>query len=211
MIWVRGPLWDGFWLLSGIPLVLLGVGLVIGLHLPVYALLVVGVVVLQTGHSIAPVALAWSHPGFRQRVLLKRPIRFLIIPGCLLVGLTLGGWFSGRYWPGALINPVTWAYSPSRQMPWVMAVVTVHSLWNWWHFGRQNFGVMSIYRRKSCRPLWARCQLYRRLLRSRALRRDRSNFANGLGDVCRGFSQGRLRQPCCWFRWTRRPGCQNPQ
>ena len=149
MIWVRSPWFDGFWLLSGIPFALLAAVLVLGFHLPIYALLVVGIIVFQTGHSIAPMVLAWSHAEFRRRVVLRRPLRYMVIPGCLITMLTVGGWASGRYWPGDLINPITWAYTPSRQMPWVMAVVTFHSLWNWWHFGRQNFGIMSIYRRKS--------------------------------------------------------------
>src|SRR5215831_2115024 len=59
--WIRSPWWDGFWLLSGLP-----IGLVIMLTCPgkVFAL-ACAIMILDTAHIVSPLLLAWSQPQLR--------------------------------------------------------------------------------------------------------------------------------------------------
>jgi hypothetical protein len=115
MTWICGPLWDGFFLLSGLP---------IGLML-VYAAAPVGLgfftaaIVLETAHVLSPIVLVWTHAGLR-RIAMKEWVKWLAVPlillgGCFLVPMS---WVFGLYWS-----------------------------WNIYHFGMQNFGVVSLYQR----------------------------------------------------------------
>jgi hypothetical protein len=65
LTWIRSPWWDGFWILSGLP-----VGLA-ALFMPPAALLMFFTlaVFLETSHAFSPIALAWSHASFRQLIL----------------------------------------------------------------------------------------------------------------------------------------------
>ena len=147
MSWVRGPWWDGCWLLSGLPVGLVATALWLG-GVPYFWMLAFGVVVFQTAHTISPIALAWLHTGFR-KLMLGRPIKFIALPLGLIVIWTLAGYVGGWYWPQPSFNPVTLKIDmSSRWEPlWIMGAV--YAIWNIYHFGKQNFGVMSVYRRKA--------------------------------------------------------------
>ena len=124
MKWIRGPLWDGCWILSGLPI---GLGLLL---LPPFALLIFFtlVVILETGHSFSPIMLAWSHNGFRS-LMLARPQQYIGLPvavfsAVLVVGVTTSlGWTS--YAPGPhqmfritdLTNPVPHARADVLRIP----------------------------------------------------------------------------------------------
>ncbi len=138
--WIRGPWWDGFWILSGLP-----VGLAL-LFLPPQALLAFFtlVVALETAHSFSPIVLAWSHSDFRRRCVLARPAKFILMPGIILVvaigvgAITSLGWTSLVPGPGRVWILTDW----TNPFP---AIVWVYWLWNIYHFGMQNFGVASLY------------------------------------------------------------------
>jgi hypothetical protein len=116
MRWVRSPLWDGCWLLSGLP-----IGLALMILLPprhAFAL-VATIMVLESGHVVSPIILAWTRPELRaivQREWIKHIAGPVAVMGGVLVFPT--AWVAGLYWA-----------------------------WNIYHFGMQNFGVSSLYLR----------------------------------------------------------------
>lgn len=148
MVWIRNPAWDCVWVLSGLPLalVLLGLSDVVPAALLTFWI----IVVLQQSHNLAPMVMAWGHRGFRTHMLAHRT-KFIAIPALILVGSMLTGWLSEALYPSFfpfrgtkidIIGPGGWQ-SPLGVM------LGVYFLWNTWHFAKQNFGVLSIYRTKS--------------------------------------------------------------
>jgi hypothetical protein len=168
--WIRGPFWDGTWILSGIPL---GVAFVLAsVWLPLFVpvcpaaarfhpalcnpigammklISIYAIVLLDFGHNLSPMCLAWTNDGFRQ-VMLKRPIRFIAAPLILLVIGTGAGIVSAKWFPtwqpfvNSAMNPLEVARPRLGNPFWWLLVI--YLLWN---FARQNFGVLSIYRLKS--------------------------------------------------------------
>lgn len=87
MTWIRSPLWDGFWILSGLP-----IGLALATQMVPIPVLLTLFIALNSSHLLAPVVMAWSHDGFRQ-IMLARKVRYILIPTGIIV---LGGVF-GNY------------------------------------------------------------------------------------------------------------------
>jgi hypothetical protein len=144
MACIRGPWWDGFWILSGLP-----VGLALLFAPPAARLAFFTLVVLlETGHSFSPIVLAWSHDGFRQ-LMLARPKKYILLPGAVFVAAfgvgaaTSLGWTSFRTDLTHQIFHVTDWRNPFPLVAWIYWV------WNIYHFGMQNFGVLQLYRRNS--------------------------------------------------------------
>jgi hypothetical protein len=156
VMWIRGPFWDGFFILSGLPL-----GLVLlcvtgpwydwpnphhyghSLVLLLFFLLVPS---LETGHALSPIAMAWGHSGFR-RFILERKTKFVLLPLAVFLGSASVGAATSlgltAYQPGPhRIFEVTGLTNPFPILVWIYMV------WNAYHFGMQNFGVLSIYRKK---------------------------------------------------------------
>lgn len=129
------------WLLSGLPI---GIALI---FLPPTALLACFTlfVLLETGHNLAPIVLAWSHSGFR-RAMLGRPRKFIIVPACVLgVMLAIGvvtslGWTS--YVPGA--HGLEALYGLTDWTNLLPVAMWIYWPWKIYHFGMQHFGVMQI-------------------------------------------------------------------
>jgi len=115
MKWVRGPWWDGFWLLSGLPiglaLVLTSNGRGIG---PIIAMTIM---VLETAHVVTPIALAFVRRELGD-IVLRKPIKCVGVPLALVAA--------------SLVAPASWFAGP-------------YFAWNIFHFGMQNFGVLSLY------------------------------------------------------------------
>jgi hypothetical protein len=126
MTWIRGPLWDGFWLLSGLPI---GLGLVIvaivfvpGQYMPA---LIAAIMLLESAHVASPIMLAWSKPELR--AIVRREWReYVVLPVALIAGV--------------LLAPATW-------------VAGFYFAWNIYHFGMQNFGLASLYVRGGDREM----------------------------------------------------------
>jgi hypothetical protein len=146
VIWVRGPLWDGVWILSGVPLGTMLMGLTF-LGLSQFTIIFWAVLLTQTGHLLSPLALAWSHDGFRQ-VMLQRVIKYVIIPIVTVCVTTLAAFASSFLYP-VRFDPI--AFGLIVDGPWytpLQMIAAIYALWNAYHFGMQAFGVMSIYRTK---------------------------------------------------------------
>jgi hypothetical protein len=153
--WIRGPLWDGFWVLSGLPIGLALLALTGPWydwpnpehyqHSVILLLFFSLAALLETGHSLSPIALASSHNGFR-RIMLERKAKYILLPtliftGSVLIGgLTSLGLTDYRPGPHHMFHINSWK-NPFPIMVWVYMV------WNAYHFGMQNFGVLSIYRK----------------------------------------------------------------
>ena len=151
MMWIRGPWWDIFWILSGLPIgfVLLCLSTSIPLALMTLSLLVL----LQTGHLLSPIALAWNHRGFRAAMRLQ-PAKYVVVPALILLSTTALGVVTSMIFTdfhpdlglSVKIHPAS-----DYTNPFVMMLV-VYAAWNAYHFAMQNFGILSIYRKK--------CQIY---------------------------------------------------
>jgi hypothetical protein len=119
MRWIRSPRWDGFWILSGLP-----IGLALASLPPAMGFLFfTAAVFLETGHAFSPIVLAWSHAGLR-RIAMDRWVESVAFPLLVFVGVFL--------------------------IP-IYAVFGIYYAWNIYHFGMQNFGVLSLYKRKQAR------------------------------------------------------------
>jgi TonB family protein len=139
--WVRGPLWDGFWMLSALwlaPIVLL---LVHGYSDPESSpldLLYFGLTALfWIGHRLSSTYLAYCTEAYRP-LLREQPIRFIVLP--LLV---TAGCF-------ALFLPA------DSELPWTreerligLAIIDYGCVT--YHFAAQHFGALSLYRSRADR------------------------------------------------------------
>jgi hypothetical protein len=146
--WIRGPLWDGFWILSGLPigLILVALSKTVPQTLLTFSLLVA----LQTGHLLSPIALAWLVPGFR-KIMLTQRIKYIGVPLLVLAVPTVIAAVASEglteYRPNLSIALQINQW-PDGKNPYLM-MIWVYAVWNIYHFGMQNFGVLSIYRRKA--------------------------------------------------------------
>lgn len=142
--WLGSPLWDSFWMLSGlwllsILLVAHGVG-----HVPLVPdMLALGAVAfLWGGHIISPVVVSWANRRLRAHMLDNKR-KFILLPLALLVvsvALSVLGDLS--QWAG-VPREVAAHLNPR------LSLFYAFMLWNIWHFSGQHYGVLSIYRRTS--------------------------------------------------------------
>jgi hypothetical protein len=154
--WIRSPAWDGIFVLSGLPI---GAALLYLTgpwydwpnpyhygHSQVLLSVFFLAVFLELGHSFSPIVLAWSHAGFR-RMMLERKAKFILFPAaafcaCAAVGVATGlGLTSYQHLRGRMFV-ITNLTNPFPILVWF------YMIWNAYHFGMQNFGVLSIYRNK---------------------------------------------------------------
>jgi hypothetical protein len=149
--WIRSPWWDCCWVLSGLPLGILlsAVPTALAFSRYPYDRFLLGIFIitvpLQVAHVASPLLAAWLNPGFR-RVMLSRPTQFVLWPTiifmvCIMIGVaTQTGWTSYDFLHPDQMWRVTGLTNPFPLLCWVYWV------WNLWHFGRQNYGVMRLYR-----------------------------------------------------------------
>lgn len=84
MRWIHSPLWDGFWILSGLPIGLALMLLSPGMVTP----LIVVVMVLESAHVVCPTLLAWMTPGLR-RIFLKEWREHVVAPVGVMIAVLL--------------------------------------------------------------------------------------------------------------------------
>jgi hypothetical protein len=149
--WIRGPWWDGFWILSGLPFGIVLTGL--GFFIPPVKIIVAAVLLCETAHLFSPVAMAWCNDGFRS-LMRRRPLKYVWGPLAILAATTAVAYVGSFSLSDLQFNPTRFSLSvgPTTLEQFknpFMIIVALYSLWNAYHFGMQNFGVLSIYRHKS--------------------------------------------------------------
>jgi hypothetical protein len=95
MRWIRSPLWDCFWIWSGLP-----IGLVLMLFAPgMVPSLVVAAMVLETAHVVSPMVLAWTRPELRA-IVSREWAKHIVGPIMVMCGVLIAPatWVAGLYW-----------------------------------------------------------------------------------------------------------------
>jgi TonB family protein len=139
--WVRGPLWDGFWMLSALwlaPIVLL---LVRGYSNPESSpldLLYFGLTALfWIGHRLSSTYLAYCTEAYRP-LLHEQPIRFVALPLFITAGCF------------ALFLPADSALPWTREERLIGLAIIDYACVTY-HFAAQHFGALSLYRSRADR------------------------------------------------------------
>jgi hypothetical protein len=120
LAWIRGPVWDLCWIWGGIP-----IGISVAFMSPAHRLWFFTIALMvETAHRLSPVALAWTHREFRRREVLPNLGWYVGVPlAVMLVSMVAGTQFEPKW------------------------LVQTYLLFNAVHFGLQNFGVLSLYKR----------------------------------------------------------------
>jgi len=139
--WVRGPVWDGFWMLSALWLAPIVLWLVHGYSNPESSpldLLYFGLTaVFWIGHRVCSTYLAYCTEAYRP-LLRTQPIRFVVLP--LLVTVACF----------ALFLPGDFALPWTREER-LVGLAIVDYAWVTYHFAAQHFGALSLYRARAGR------------------------------------------------------------
>jgi hypothetical protein len=115
---------------------------------PVWIVFFTFAVFLEVGHALSPIVFAWSHSGYR-RLIFKYPRKYVLLPGAfLLTAFAIGaatslGWTSFVR-PAQDLTGQNYAFTGLRNPFGIM--VSFYWWWNVYHFGMQNFGVLSMCR-----------------------------------------------------------------
>lgn len=152
MTWAsRIPFAGWLWLLSGLP-----VGLVLMWSPPpVWVAFFTFAVCLEVGHALSPIVFAWTDGRYR-RLIFKYPRKYILLPGALFVVAAAIGAATSLGWtsfvqPAQDLTGQNYAFTGVGN-PFGM-MVTAYWWWNVYHFGMQNFGVLSMCRTgRSARP-----------------------------------------------------------
>ena len=167
--WVRGPLWDGFWILSALwlaPIVLL---LAHGYSNPESSpldLLYFGLTALfWIGHRLSSTYLAYCTEAYRP-LLRAQPIRFVVLPLFVTAGCF------------ALFLPADSALPWTREERLIGLAIIDYACVTY-HFAAQHFGALSLYRSRADRGSCYSHEALGSLFRADCWRR---------ACVCRGYS-----------------------
>ncbi len=154
--WVRGPVWDSFWMLSALWLAPVVLWLAHGYDdpesSPLDSLYFAITALFWIGHRFCSTYLAYATEAYRP-LLRTQPIRFVVLP----ILITLACF--------ALFLPADSALPWTRQERVIVAAIIDYA-WLTWHFASQHFGALSLYRARAGR---ARCQRTRTMDRIFAL------------------------------------------
>lgn len=135
--WLRSPVWDGFWMLSGLWL------LVPVLLSPVLTatdqwIMAVAVLTLWLPHRFATAFNAYCLPAYRN-LIHQQWVRFFVLPATIFAATFL-----------VLFLPE--AFLPLQLVTRVQVLATAFFVYNSYHFAVQHFGVLSIYRIRAAQP-----------------------------------------------------------
>jgi hypothetical protein len=140
MRWIRSAWWDGIWIFSGVP-----IGAVLATELVPWGVIFPTFLALNIGHLVAPIGMAWSHDGFRQ-VMLAQKRKYIYLPILIFAAGTLIGATVSTVFE---LNPITLAVRVRSESdlirPFVL-MLTIYFVWNAYHFGMQNYGLLRLYR-----------------------------------------------------------------
>src|SRR5215468_5846221 len=105
-------------------------------------------VFLEVGHALSPIVFAWTHSGYR-RLIFKYPRKYILLPGAFLLAAAAIGAATSLGWtsfvkPAQDLTGQNYAFTGIRNPFGLM--VGIYWWWNVYHFGMQNFGVLSMCR-----------------------------------------------------------------
>ncbi len=150
--WVRGPVWDGVWILNALWLVPLALWLAHGysdLESSPLDVLYFGLTALfWIGHRLCSTWLAYCTEAYRP-LLRNEPVRFVVLPLLVTVALLCARVFL----------PADAAFPWAREERVVGMAILDYALVTY-HFAAQHFGALSLYRTRAAR---AACACPRRL------------------------------------------------
>lgn len=141
MKFIRNPVWDGVWILSGPAL---GLALAFGrvpTTLPIFLFVLLA---LNSGHLVAPIAMAWAHRGHRE-VMSAHKLKFIIIP---VVIVALGGVAGATVGKSFQVDPVLLSVrgvEVSDYLRPLIVLLPIYFVWNAYHFSLQNYGILRLY------------------------------------------------------------------
>lgn len=139
--WVRGPVWDGFWMLSALWLAPIVLWLAYGHDDPESGpldLLYFGLTALfWLGHRFCSTYLAYCTEAYRP-LLRTQPVRFVVLPVLITIGCF------------AFFLPADQALLWTRAER-LVGLVIIDYAWVTWHFASQHFGALSLYRSRAGR------------------------------------------------------------
>src|SRR4051812_39368509 len=134
--WVRGPLWDGFWMMSALwlaPIVFwLAHGYADPESGPLDSLYLGLTALFWIGHRLCSTYLAYCTEAYRP-LLKSEPIRFIAIPFLVTAGCF------------AILLPTDSALPWSREER-IVVLAIIDYAWVTYHFASQHFGALSLYR-----------------------------------------------------------------
>jgi hypothetical protein len=134
--WVRGPVWDGFWILSALWLAPIVIWLAHGYSNPESSpldLLYFGLTALfWIGHRLSSTYLAYCTEAYKP-LLRAQPIRFIVLPVLLTVACF------------AVFLPADSAL-PWTRVQRLVVLAIIDYAWLTYHFAAQHFGALSLYR-----------------------------------------------------------------
>jgi hypothetical protein len=137
--WVRGPLWDGFWMLSALWLAPIVPWLAHGYSDPASSpldLLYFGLTALfWIGHRLSSTYLAYCTEAYRP-LLREQPIRFVVVPLLVTIGCF------------ALFLPADSALPWTREERLIGLAIVDYACVTY-HFAAQHFGALSLYRSRA--------------------------------------------------------------
>ena len=149
--WIGSPIWDFFWMFAALwgGGLLLASGSVFGLA-AVAAVAFVGERLVSIAHSWSTTYMVLFSPLLAAERS-RRRVEFTWLPlaialGAFALGLFIAGW--QRFPADGALGPGLWAFVLYISLFWVL---------HFWHFGNQDFGVLSLYRGRArqTRPLVA--------------------------------------------------------
>jgi hypothetical protein len=141
--WVSSARWDLFWMFSALwGAALLAVLLLAFGSQPVGAMLLPAGVLVAVCHSWSTTYVVLASPVLREARRRNR-LKFTIVPLVVVAGSLALGWVIGTTAGFPRELPLTRA-----QALWVL-YLALFWVGHFWHFGNQDFGVLSIYRAKA--------------------------------------------------------------
>lgn len=159
--WVRGPWWDGFWILNGLWLAPLLWWLARGhpttFESPADHVFMVVTLLFWIGHRVGSSYLAYCTTAYRP-LLRAQPVRFVVVPCLVAVAV-----FAYVLLPTSVL-PI----DPLRR---IFYLAIADYLFVTYHFAAQHYGLLSLYRVRGHEPRSRRTRLLDRL------------FALGIGGV----------------------------
>ena len=139
--WVRGPLWDLFWLQGGVWLAPLAVaaswGWPSGDDSPAGMVYLLLSALFWIGHRFSSTWLAWLTTAYGP-ARRAQPVRFYVVPAAVIALTAV-----------VVMAPDDWL--PGTWMERVMILAGVDYLLVTWHFAAQHFGLLSLYRSRDGR------------------------------------------------------------